>query len=100
MGDFMDIQTMIMYLVLIVIAVVVAYFLYKVLKTAKNIAINIIIGFIVLIVGNWIVGSYITQYVSSAVPVKYDLMALIITALTGVFGALVLLILAIFGIQI
>ncbi|WP_338097959.1 pro-sigmaK processing inhibitor BofA family protein [Methanolapillus ohkumae] len=96
----MDIQTMIMYLVLIVIAVVVAYFLYKVLKTAKNIAINIIIGFIVLIVGNWIVGSYITQYVSSAVPVKYDLMALIITALTGVFGALVLLILAIFGIQI
>ncbi|MDV0446759.1 hypothetical protein MsAg5_06130 [Methanosarcinaceae archaeon Ag5] len=95
----MDIQTILTYAVLILIALVVAFILYKVLKTAKNLIINIVLGFIVFIIGGWIINSYLVGYFPSAAPINYfSLVNIIITALTGVFGALVLLILSLFGI--
>ncbi len=79
-------------IVLVLLAIVIAYVLYRVLKTTKKLAINIIIGFILIIATNLL---NITD-----IPFGFDLSTLItivITALTGVFGALVLIILNIFG---
>jgi len=79
-------------IILIVLAIIVAYALYKVLKTAKKIAINIIIGFILIIVTN-LLGV-------TSIPLGFTfptLVTFVVTALTGVFGALVLIILNIFG---
>ena len=81
-------------ILLIIAAIIVAYILYKLLKTAKKIAINIIAGFLIVIVFNLIV--YFTDIF--ATPVPLNIVTLIVTALTGVFGALVLIILSIFGI--
>ncbi|WNY25536.1 transcriptional regulator [Methanolapillus millepedarum] len=95
----MDIQTILTYAVLILIAIVVAFILYKVLKTAKNLIINIVLGFIIFFIGGFIVDNYLISYFPGAEPINYfSLVNLIITALTGVFGALVLLILSLFGI--
>lgn len=79
-------------IVLVLLAIVIAYVLYRVLKTTKKLAINILIGFILIIATNLL---NITD-----IPFGFDLSTLItivITALTGVFGALVLIILNIFG---
>lgn len=80
-------------LILIAIAIVVAYVLYKALKTTKKLAINIIVGFILILITNLL---HITS-----IPIGFSfatLVTVIVTALTGVFGALVLIILNIFGI--
>ncbi|MCL2141988.1 MAG: pro-sigmaK processing inhibitor BofA family protein [Methanimicrococcus sp.] len=81
-------------ILLVIAAIIVAYILYKLLKTAKKIAINIIAGFLVLIIYNYL----IVPFTSLTYTVPLNLISLIVTALTGVFGALVLIILSVFGI--
>ncbi|MCL2549343.1 MAG: pro-sigmaK processing inhibitor BofA family protein [Methanimicrococcus sp.] len=79
-------------IILIVLAIIIAYALYKLLKTAKKIAINIIVGFLLIFAAN-LLGI-------TSIPLSFSfptLVTLIVTALTGVFGALVLIILNIFG---
>ena len=81
-------------ILLVVAAIIIAYILYKLLKTAKKIAVNIIAGFLVLIIFNYL----IVPFTSLTHTVPLNLITLIVTALTGVFGALVLIILSVFGI--
>ncbi|MDL2261243.1 pro-sigmaK processing inhibitor BofA family protein [Methanimicrococcus sp. OttesenSCG-928-J09] len=79
-------------IVLVLLAILIAYVLYKALKTTKKLAVNILIGFILIVITNLL---NITS-----IPFGFNLSTLItvvITALTGVFGALVLIILNIFG---
>ncbi|MDR2944411.1 MAG: transcriptional regulator [Methanosarcinales archaeon] len=83
--------SLILDIVLILAAILIAYLLYKILKTAKKLAVNIIVGFIILAIAwslDWFV--FPTEVFSI-------LAALIVTALTGVFGALLLIILSLFG---
>jgi len=82
-------------LLLVVAAIIIAYILYKLLKTAKKIAVNIIAGFLVLIIFNYL----IIPFTSLTHPVPLNLVTLIVTALSGVFGALILIILSIFGLS-
>ncbi|WNY27961.1 hypothetical protein MmiEs2_01400 [Methanimicrococcus stummii] len=78
-------------IILVAVAIIIAYVLYKALKTTKKIAVNIIVGFLLIIVTN-LLGL-------TSIPFSFSLSTLvtiIVTALTGVFGALVLIILNIF----
>jgi SigmaK-factor processing regulatory protein BofA. len=79
-------------IVLIALAIVIAYVLYKVLKSAKKIAINILVGFLLIIVANWFVPGV-------NVPI-FNLVTLLVTALSGAFGALILILLSLFGINL
>jgi pro-sigmaK processing inhibitor BofA len=81
-------------ILLVIAAIIVAYILYKLLKTAKKIAVNIIAGFLVLLIFNFL----IVPFTDLTHTVPLNIITLIVTALTGVFGALVLIILSIFGI--
>ena len=76
-------------IILIALAILIAYILYKVLKSVKKLAINIIVGFLLIIVSNWLIPS-------AHVPL-FNLVTILVTALTGAFGALVLIILNIMG---
>ncbi|MBZ3935773.1 pro-sigmaK processing inhibitor BofA family protein [Methanimicrococcus blatticola] len=79
-------------IILVALAILIAYILYKALKTTKKLALNIIIGFILIIVTNLLD--------ITSIPVGFNLstvITILITALTGVFGALVMIILNIFG---
>ena len=81
-------------LILIVLAILIAYVLYKALKTTKKLAVNIILGFIILFIA-YFLGLY--HFPTGSL---FSMIAtVIITALTGVFGALVLIILSIFGLS-
>ena len=79
-------------IILILLAIVVAYILYKILKTAKKLAINIIVGFLLILATN-LLGI-------TSIPLSFSfptLVTLIVTALTGALGALILIVLNIFG---
>jgi SigmaK-factor processing regulatory protein BofA. len=76
-------------IIFVILAIIIAYILYKVLKSVKKLAINIIVGFLLIIVSNWLIPGV-------SVPL-FNLVTIIVTALTGAFGALILIILNIFG---
>jgi SigmaK-factor processing regulatory protein BofA. len=78
-------------IILIVLAIVIAFVLYKALKSAKKIAINILVGFLLIILANWLV-------LDTKVPI--NLVTLLVTALSGAFGALILIVLSLFGINL
>jgi hypothetical protein len=90
----MEPTEIILTILLILVAIIVAYILYKLLKTAKKIAINIIAGFLIVIIFNYL----IVPFAGFTHIVPLNIVTLIVTALTGVFGALVLIILSVFGI--
>ena len=80
----------ILLIVVIVVSILIAYVLYHLLKTAKKLLINIIVGFLLIIITN-LLG--ITD-----LPIwEWDWITIIVTALTGAFGALVLIILNVLG---
>ena len=79
-------------IILIALAIVIAFVLYKALKSAKKIAINILVGFLLIIVANWFVPGV-------NVPI-FNLVTLLVTALSGAFGALILIVLNLFGINL
>ena len=72
-------------------ALAIAYVLYKVLKSAKKFAINVIVGFILILITNLL---NLTN-----IPINFStdtLITVVVTALSGVFGALFLIVLNIF----
>ena len=76
-------------ILVIVVAIIVAYVLYKLLKPAKKLAINIIVGFLLILLSNWLIpGVYVPLW---------NWVTIIVTALTGALGAIVLIILSFFG---
>jgi SigmaK-factor processing regulatory protein BofA. len=79
-------------IILIALAIVIAFVLYKALKSAKKIAINILVGFLLILVANWFVPGV-------NVPI-FNLVTLLVTALSGAFGALILIVLNLFGINL
>lgn len=72
-------------IIILALAIILAYVLVKVLKTAKNIIANIVLGFIVIIVSS-LIGltpmSLLTNWVT-----------IILCALGGIFGAILTIIL-------
>jgi len=79
-------------IILIALAIVIAFVLYKALKSAKKIAINILVGFLLILIANWFVPGV-------NVPI-FNLVTLLVTALSGAFGALILIVLNLFGINL
>jgi SigmaK-factor processing regulatory protein BofA. len=76
-------------IVIVVLAIIIAFILYKSLKSIKTLVFNILIGFLLIIVSNWLIPGV-------NVPL-WNLVTIIATALTGVLGAAVLIILNFFG---
>jgi hypothetical protein len=79
--------TMIEVLVLI-LAIILAIFIYKLFKTLIHLAINAVIGILVLIVANFLL----------ALQIKVTLIPILICAFAGVFGAVAIIILSYFKI--
>ncbi|MGB9929816.1 MAG: pro-sigmaK processing inhibitor BofA family protein [Methanosarcina sp.] len=70
-------------IMVLILAVVVAFVLYKVLKTASSLAINAVLGVIVLIVAKVLLG----------LEIAITSIAVLICAIGGIFGALVIIVL-------
>lgn len=66
------------------IAILAAFILYKLLKTVKKMIINIVIGFVILIVGNVGLGLEIELT---------DWIVILICAFSGAFGAILIILL-------
>lgn len=75
-------------IVILIVAIIVAILLWKVLKTVKNMVINTIMGLIVLVIGNMVLG----------LEIAYDWIVILICAIAGVVGALLIIALSYFGI--
>ncbi|QLC51160.1 pro-sigmaK processing inhibitor BofA family protein [Methanolobus zinderi] len=75
-------------LIILVVAIVVAVVLYKLLKTATKMAVNAILGLLVLIVANTVLG----------LGIAYDWLVILICAVAGVVGALLIIVLNYTGI--
>lgn len=75
-------------IVILIVAIIAAILLWKVLKTVKNMVINTIMGLIVLVIGNLILG----------LEIAYDWIVILICAIAGVVGALLIIALSYFGI--
>ncbi len=75
-------------IIMLVVAIIAAYVLYKVLKTVKNMVINTIMGLIVLVIGNIVLDLNIV----------YDWIVILICAIAGVVGAIMIILLSYLGI--
>lgn len=75
-------------IILLIVAIVAAILLWKVLKTVKNMVINTIMGLIVLVVANLALG----------LEIAYDWIVILICAIAGVVGALLIIALNYLGI--
>lgn len=71
----------------VLVAIVLAFVLYKMLKTATKMAVNAVIGIVVLFVANFALG----------LGVAYTWIVILICAITGVVGALLIIALKILG---
>ncbi|NLI62905.1 MAG: transcriptional regulator [Methanosarcinaceae archaeon] len=80
-------------IIILAIAVLLGYVLVKVLKTVKNIIINIALGFIVIIVA-----SFFLPWLPSVSELIRDWITIILCAFGGVFGAILSIILYYFGV--
>ncbi|WP_407355078.1 pro-sigmaK processing inhibitor BofA family protein [Methanolobus sp. WCC5] len=75
-------------IIILVVAIIAAYLLWKVLKTVKNMVINTIAGLIVLVVANLALG----------LEIAYTWIVILICAIAGVVGALLIIVLNYLGI--
>ncbi|AKB13829.1 MAG: pro-sigmaK processing inhibitor BofA family protein [Methanosarcina thermophila] len=75
-------------ILVLALAIVVAFLLYKVLKTATSLAINAVLGVLVLLAAKVLLGLNIT----------ITLVEVIICAIGGIFGALAIIVLNYLGI--
>ncbi len=75
-------------IIILIVAIVAAILLWKVLKTVKNMVINTIMGLIVLVVANLALG----------LEIAYDWIVILICAIAGVVGALLIIALSYLGI--
>ncbi|MCQ1534545.1 transcriptional regulator [Methanosarcina sp. KYL-1] len=72
----------------LILAVVVAYLLYKALKTATNLAINAVLGIVILIIAKFLLG----------IEIAITWLVILVCAIGGVVGALLVIALNYFGI--
>jgi hypothetical protein len=67
----------------LILAAIVAFVLYKVLKTATSLAINAVLGILTLLVAKFLLG----------LEIAITWVAVLICAIGGIFGALVIIVL-------
>jgi hypothetical protein len=67
----------------LILAIIVAVVLYKLLKTATSLAINAVLGVLVLIVAKFILG----------LEIAITWIAVLVCAIGGIFGALIIILL-------
>ena len=70
-------------IIVLVLAIIVAVVLYKILKTATSLAINAVLGVLVLIAAKFFLG----------IQIAVTWLAIIICAIGGIFGALLIILL-------
>lgn len=70
-------------IIVLVLAIIVAVVLYKILKTATSLAINAILGILVLIAAKFFLG----------LQIAITWLAIVICAIGGIFGALLIILL-------
>ena len=70
------------------LAILAAFILYKLLKTVKKMIINTIVGLVILVVGNVVLG----------LGIAYNWMVILTCAFAGAFGAILILLLKYLGI--
>ena len=70
-------------IIVLVLAIIVAVVLYKILKTATSLAINAVLGVLVLIAAKFFLG----------IQIAVTWLAIIICAIGGIFGALLIVLL-------
>lgn len=74
-------------ILVLILAIIVAVLLFKILKTGIRLAINAVLGFLILFMADFLFG----------LQIKITLIPILICALAGVFGALAIIILNYFG---
>lgn len=67
----------------LILAIIVAFVLYKILKTATSLAINAVLGILVLMAAKFLLG----------LEIAITWVAVLICAIGGIFGALVIIVL-------
>lgn len=75
-------------IIILIVAIVAAFLLWKVLKTVKNMVINTIMGLIVLVLANLVLG----------LEIAYSWIVILVCAIAGVVGALLIIVLNYLGI--
>jgi hypothetical protein len=73
---------------ILLIAIIVAVILFKVLKTATKMAVNAVLGLLVLIIANILLG----------LGIAYTWIVILICAIAGIVGALLIITLSYLGI--
>jgi hypothetical protein len=73
---------------ILLIAIIVAVILFKVLKTATKMAVNAVLGLLVLIIANILLG----------LDIAYTWIVILVCAIAGIVGALLIIILSYLGI--
>jgi len=79
---------MVMELIIVLVAIIAALLLYKVLKTLKNMVVNTVLGIVILLVAKFVLG----------INIAITWITILVCALAGVVGALLLVLLAYLGI--
>lgn len=75
-------------ILIILAAIVIAYLLYQVLKTVKNMVVNAIMGLLVLVIANTVLG----------LGIAYSWVVILTCAIAGVVGAILVILLHYVGI--
>ncbi|WP_292467905.1 pro-sigmaK processing inhibitor BofA family protein [Methanolobus sp.] len=75
-------------IVILIVAIIAAFLLWKVLKTVKNMVINTIAGLIVLVIANLVFG----------LEIAYSWVVILVCAIAGIVGALLIIVLNYLGI--
>ena len=75
-------------IIIVLAAIVIAYLLYKVLKTVKNMVVNTIMGLLVLVIANTALG----------MEIAYSWVVILTCAIAGVVGAILVILLHYAGI--
>lgn len=70
-------------IIVLILAIIVAFVLYKILKTATGLAINAVLGILVLIAAKFLLG----------IEIAITWLAIIVCAIGGIFGALLIIVL-------
>jgi len=71
---------------ILLIAIIVAVILFKILKTATKMAVNAVLGLLVLIIANTLLG----------LDIAYTWIVILVCAIAGVVGALLIIVLQYF----
>ncbi|ABE52746.1 Hypothetical protein Mbur_1863 [Methanococcoides burtonii DSM 6242] len=79
---------MVMELIIVLVAIIAAFILYKVLKSIKNMVVNTVLGIVILLVAKFVLG----------INIAFTWVTILVCALAGVVGALLLVLLAYLGI--